>query len=56
MALPKGLKKKLQQAIQAQQRRLARNNYFVTKEPSKLTDIPERSLVVVLTPYDDEAA
>lgn len=54
MSIPKGLKKKIENAIKAYERKKLKNNYFITKEPDTLKDIPERSLVVVLTPYHEK--
>ena len=53
MALPKGLKKKIENALLAIERKKLKNNWFIFKKEDKVKDIPERSLVIILTPYEE---
>lgn len=56
MPIPRGLKKKIENALLAIERKKMLNNWYLTKAPNKLSNIPDKSLVVILTPYDEKVA
>ena len=56
MPIPKNLKSRIQKAIEELERRKLKNNYFITEDPDSLQNIPERSLVVITTPYPEKVA
>ncbi len=56
MAVPKGLKKKIENALLAIERKKLLNNWYLIKSPEKPSNIPERSLVVILTSYPEKEA
>ncbi|MHA1220147.1 MAG: hypothetical protein ACTSQB_00260 [Candidatus Heimdallarchaeota archaeon] len=56
MSLPRNLKKRIQLALLEHERKLTKNNYFITEGSTKLIDVPDKSLVVVLMPYPEKEA
>ena len=53
MAIPKGLRKKIEAALKRAEAMKLQNNFFILKPTEKPIDIPEKSLVIQLTGYDD---
>jgi len=52
MAIPKSLKKRMLNIIASAEKKQQKNNCFVINEDEKIPDIPEKSLLIILTPYE----
>lgn len=53
MALPKNIKKKIQQAVLELEKRQLKNNYYIIGINEEVPDIKPQSLVIRLTPYKE---
>ena len=54
MAIPKNLKKRMIDLIDDMERRTQKNRYFIFKEGEKRPEIPDKSLVIVMTDFPNE--